>query len=358
MAEYKSIARMDATAACELCAKIFVGAGVSPEHAAVIADCLIAADLRGHGSHGISRMMVYCERLDSKLVNTAPKLTFIRETDSAMVMDADNAPGPIAGIAAMDKVIEKAKKHGMASCAVCNANHYGIAAYYGMRALEHDMIGISFASASSAMAAWGGKNPFFGTNPVCFTAPALTRQPFVLDMATSIVARGKVLLADIEGKDIPEGWALDPDGNPTVKTKPALAGTLFPFGGYKGYGVAMMVDILCALLSGSMFGPHIGNVYNNPDKQNLGQFFCAIDIGAFAPVTDFKTRMDQMIDEIKSGEKAPGVDEIFYPGEIESNNEKVNREYGFEVGPGVMRDLADLCKRYGLGLDPSNCLKD
>ena len=357
MSKYENTVRMDPAAANELCSKIFIGAGVPLEHAAIIADCLVHADLRGHGSHGISRMMIYCERLDLKLVNTNPKFTFTQKNGCAMVMDADNASGPVAGITAMDKVIEEAKKHGIAACAVHNANHYGVPAYYGMRALEHDMIGMTFANAPSTMAPWGGKKAFFGTNPICVTAPALTKHPFVYDVSTSVVARGKILLADIEGKDIPEGWALDPDGNPTTKTKPALKGTVLPFGGYKGSGIAMMVDIFCALLSGAAFGPHIGNIYNNPTgKQNLGLFFCAFDIGSFTDVTVFKTRMDQMIEEIKSVEKVSGFDEIFYPGEIEFRSEEYNRKHGIEIGPGVMNDLAALCERYGLALDLNDFL--
>ena len=350
--------RMDAIAARELAAKILHSAGASPDHAAIVADCLVSADLRGVGSHGISRLMIYCERFDSRLVNPQPNFTFPREKNAAILMDADNGPGAVAGVAAMDKAIEKAKVHGMASCAVAHANHFGIAAYYGMRTLEHDMIGLAFTNAPANVAPWGGKKTYFGTNPICFTAPALTKRPIVFDAATSVVARGKILLAEIENQDIPEGWALDPGGNPTTNAKTALAGSMLPFAAYKGYGIAMMIEILCAMLSGSAFGPHTGELYGNKNRQqDISMFFCAIDIASFTDTHDFKTRMDQMIDEVKSAEKAPGVEEIFMPGEIEFCNEDYNLEHGIKVGPGVLRDLTELCKKYKLNLDPHDCLK-
>ena len=356
MASYEKPERLDVNKLTALVTGIFRGAGASYAHAATVADNLVLADLRGVASHGVSRVMVYCDRLDSKLINCNPEYRFT-QNDSAIVMDADNAPGAVAGIAAMDRTIEVAGQYGIAACAVGNANHFGIAAYYAMRALSYDMIGMSFTNAPSNVAPWGGIQSYIGTNPICYTVPASRHRPIVFDAATSIVARGKIILADIEGRAIPEGWALDKQGNPTVDTKEALTGSVLPIGTYKGYGLAIFVDILCAMLSGAEFGKHIGELYaNSKIKQNVGHFFIAMDISKFTDVNLFKQRIDQMIDEIKANPKAPGVDTIYMPGEIEFDNEKINRKQGIEIGPGVMTDLATLCKRYDLNLDPSDCI--
>ena len=356
MASYNNSVRIDSNKLTELVTGIFCGAGASREHAAVVADNLVLADLRGVASHGVSRVMVYCDRLDSKLINVNPSFSFT-QNGSAIVMDADNAMGAVAGIAGMDRAIEVAGQYGVAACAVGNSNHFGIAAYYAMRALERDMIGMSFTNAPSNVAPWGGIQSYIGTNPICYTVPAERRRPIVFDAATSIVARGKITLADIEGRPIPEGWALDKQGNPTVDTKAALAGSVLPIGTYKGYGLAIMVDILCAMLSGAAFGKHIGELYaNSKIKQNVGHFFIAMDISKFSDVDLFKRRVDQMIDEIKANPKAPGVETIYMPGEIEFDNEDANRKHGIEIGPGVMADLAALCKRYNLNLDPGDCI--
>ena len=356
MAVSENAVRLDVPKITVLVSKIFEGAGASREQASDVTNNLVLADLRGVASHGVSRVIVYCDRLDSKMINVNPSYKFT-QNGSAIVMDADNGLGAIAGVAGMDKTIEAAKQYGVAACSVGNANHFGIAAYYGMRALAHDMIGMAFTSAPSNVAPWGGIRPYLGTNPICYAVPANKHRPIVFDAATSIVARGKIILADIEGQPIPEGWALDKQGNPTVDTKEALSGTVLPMGTYKGYGLAIFVDILCAILSGAEFGKHIGELYaNSKTKQNVGHFFIAFDIAKFIDVSVFKGRVDQLIDEIKANQKAPGVDEIYLPGEIEFNNEDINSKLGIEVGPGVMSDLASLCDRYSLGINPADCI--
>ena len=352
----KAQAYLDVKKTLTLVARVFEGAGASPEHAAAVAENLVLAELRGVASHGLSRVKVYCDRLDSKLINLNPEYKFT-QNGSAIVMDADNGLGAPAGVAGMDKTIEAARQYGVAACAVGNANHFGIAAYYGMRALAHDMIGMAFTSAPSNVAPWGGIKAYIGTNPLCYAVPAGERRPIVFDAATSIVARGKIILAGIEGKPIPDGWALDRNGNPTSDTAEALAGTVLPFGTYKGYGISIFIDILCAMLSGAEFGRHIGELYaNSGTRQNLGHFFVALDISKFTDVGLFKRRVDQMIDEIKANPRAPGVEEIYLPGEIEFDNEEINRKRGLEIGRGVMAELAGACARYQLSLDPNGCV--
>ena len=347
------VSYLDAKAAREICTEILKGAGALPVQAELVADNLVKADLRGIASHGVSRMAVYMQRIKNGMTNLAPDFRTISETGSTLLIDADNALGAAAGVYAMDKAIEKAAISGMASCAVRRGNHFGIAAYYAMRALPRDMIGMSFTNAPPTMAPWGGITPMLGTNPICFAIPAAACQPIVLDAATSVVARGKINLAEIEGHDIPDNWALDTKGRPTVNATEALKGTVLPFGTYKGSGISMIVDIFCGLLSGAAYGSHIGMLYDNSmEEQNIGYFFCALDIKAFADPAAFKANMDTMIHELKNGSKAEGADAIFMPGEIEFNNEKFFLEHGIEAGPGVLRDLSELCRRYGVGIDP------
>ena len=223
-----------------------------------------------------------------------------------------------------------------------------------MMAAREDMIGISLSNAPATMAPWGGMTPMMGTNPFCVAVPAARHRPLVLDCASSVVARGKISLADIENNPIPEGWALDPDGLPTTDAAAALAGVVLPFGTYKGSGIAVMVDILSAVLSGAAFGMHVGQLYSDAGTpQNLGHFLAAINIGMLNDLDTFKAGVDQMIDDIKSSKKAPGVQEIFVPGEIEFENEEYYRNKGIGAGPGVLRDLKELSAKYGDGTDPA-----
>ncbi len=350
---------MDLEKARELCTGILVCSGVPEADASTVVDNLIQGDLRGLGSHGISRLYAYTERIKDGYTNAKPDIRVVNESPATLLIDGDNGLGAVIGTKAMDLCIEKAKISGMASCAVRNGNHYGIAAYYAMKALPHDMIGIALTNAASTMAPWGSITPYFGTNPFCFAIPAEKRRPIVLDCATSVVARGKIILAGIENKSIPEGWAIDKSGRPTTNTSDALKGSVLPFGGYKGSGIAMVIDILCAMLSGATFGTHVGDFYNNSQKmQNLGFYFSAISIKSFLSPADFKAGIDQMIDEIKGSEKAYGVEEIFVPGEIEFNNEAVNRKRGIEIGPGVLKDLNTLRQRYGININPEDYVKE
>lgn len=353
MSESKMYINVDGTR--RLCTRILVGAGVPEKDAAVVIDNLIRADLRGIGSHGISRLFVYCERLKDKMINVNPKIKVIKETPSTLLLDGDNGLGAVVGKRAIEMCIEKARENGSVTCTVRNGNHFGIAAYYAMMAVPYDMIGISMTNAPPTMASWGSITPLLGTNPFCFAIPANKHRPLVLDCATSVVARGKINLAEIENKSIPEGWAMDRAGRPTTNATEGLKGSVLPFGTYKGSGISMVIDILCALLSGAQYGSHMGNLYNNSEThQELGFFFSIIDIKSFSDPDTFKSRVDEMIDEIKSSEKAYGVEEIFVPGEIEFNNEKANLTKGIEIGKGVLRDLNILRERYSVDINPSD----
>lgn len=337
-----------------LCERILCGAGLPASQSVIVVDNLIRGDLRGISSHGISRMPVYSERIASGGLNLDGEIAMVSDAPAAMRIDARNNMGAVAGTRAMGMVIDRARTCGIAAGTVFNGNHFGFAAYYSLMAVQEDMIGISLSNAPATMAPWGGMTPMMGTNPFCIAIPASRHRPLVLDCASSFVARGKINLANIEKRPIPEGWALDPEGNPTTDAAAALAGCVMPFGMYKGSGIAIMIDILSAVLSGATFGMHVGQLYSDANvPQNLGHFFAAINIRLLNDLDTFKAGVDLMIDDIKSSRKAPHVEEIFVPGEIEFENELYYLKKGIGVGPGVLRDLRELSSKYGDGTDPA-----
>ena len=344
--------RLKVEAAYLVVQRIFESAGLPPEDAAIVADNLVQADLRGHSSHGISRVRVYCDRIRDGFVATRPKIGVLNETPATFHLDGGNGMGTVVARQAMRMCIDKAKGGGIAMCSVRAGNHFGIASYYTLQAAAEDMIGYACSNAPATMAPWGGITPMLGTNPFSMSVPAGRHHPIVLDSASSIVARGKINLAEIENRSIPLGWAIDSKGHPTTNATEALKGSVLPFGEHKGYGIALMIDILCGILSGASYGRHLGPLWNNSEThQNLGFFLFAINIAMFCDVSIFKRRIDQMIDEIKASAPAPHSDEILVPGEIELRNEQYNRKYGIIVGPGVLRDLDDLQLRFDLDLD-------
>ena len=350
--------RLEVEAAYESVEAIFMAAGLPQADAAVVADNLIQGDLRGHSSHGISRVTVYCDRISSGMVATRPEIKVLHETPAACHLDGGHGMGAVVARRAMQICMEKARRSGIGMCSLRAGSHFGIAAYYSIQAAAADMIGYACSNAPATMAPWGGITPMLGTNPFSMAVPAGRHRPIVLDSSSSIVARGKINLAEIEDRSIPLGWALDKAGNPTTDATAALQGSVLPFGEHKGYGIALMIDILSGVLSGAGYGRHIGELWNNSDtRQNLGFFFMAINIASFCDLDEFTGRIDRMIDEIKASERAPDTDEILLPGEIEFRNEEYNRAHGIVVGPGVLRDLNALQRRYGLDFNLGAALR-
>lgn len=341
--------RLTVAAAYQLVQQILVAAGLPQADAALVTDNLVQADLRGHSSHGVSRVTVYCNRIRDGLVATAPEIKVVNETPAVLHVDGGHGMGAVVAAKAMRMCMEKARSSGIAMCSARASTHFGIASYYTMQAAANDMIGYACSNAPATMAPWGGITPMLGTNPFSMSVPAGRRRPIVFDSSSSMVARGKINLAELEDRPIPLGWAIDKDGLPTTNATEALKGSVLPFGEHKGYGIALMIDILAGVLSGAGFGPHLGPLWNNSaTHQNLGFCLLAIDIASFVAVEVFKNKIDRMIDEIKASKKAPDTDEILVPGEIEFHNEQYNREHGIVVGPGVLRDLETLRREFGL----------
>jgi len=322
--------------------------GIPPEDAAVGADVLIAADLRGVDSHGVSRLELYYHRLTKGLLNPTPETRIVKDAGSVVVIDADNGFGICTAPRAMDLCIERAKEHGLAAVASRNANHFGIAGYYVLKATEENMIGLVMANTTPFMAPYGGRTRLLGTNPIALGVPG-KKFPVVLDMATSNVAVGKLQLALRKREKIPLGWLVDGEGKPTDDPVDLLkGGSLVPMGGPKGYGLAVMVDLLSALLSGAAVGPDIGSLIVNDRPECIGHFMLAIDVSRFRALEEFFTAVDDYIDMIKGSKPAEGVEEIFLPGEIEIRKAEERLTQGIPLSPTVARTLLRICRTLGI----------
>jgi LDH2 family malate/lactate/ureidoglycolate dehydrogenase len=333
------------------CEEVFLSCGMAQEETAILADSLVQANLRGVDSHGVTRVGIYVERLKMGLVNPRPNIEVVRESDATLLVDGDNGMGQVVGVRALDLGLDKAKESGGVSVGVRRSNHYGAGAYYVQRAVARDVVAFAYSNAPPTMAPWGGVDPHVGTNPYAYGVPAGEHRPIILDMATSIVARGKIILAAERDEPIPEGWAVDKQGNPTTDAREALEGSVLPFGGPKGYAISLMIDMMAGALTGAGFGPRVNSLYDNFDEpQNVGAFFQVIDIGRFVEPATFKARVDRIIEEIKSSRKAAGTEEIFLPGEIEYRKEQQRRASGIPVGAETVAELREVGRSCGVDM--------
>jgi len=332
------------------CASLFERAGVPAADSRIIAESLVQADLRGVDSHGVVRADIYLKRLKAGMINT-DGVMHVRADGPVVLLDGNNHFGPVVGMKALELTLNTVKTYGNAVVGVKRSNHFGTCAYYLLKAVPHDIVLIVMSNASQTMPPTGGIRPFIGTNPFSIGIPAGRHLPFILDMATSVVARGKIIVAAQKGVSIPPGWAIDKYGNPTTDPHAALEGSVLPVGGAKGYGISMFIDILCGVLTGAGFGRYVNNMYENwREPQNVGHFFIAFDISRFMPVEQFKERMDRYIDEIKMEPKAPGIEEILIPGELEHRCAQERMRKGIELPPAVERELDEWGKQYRLDL--------
>ena len=335
-------------------AAIMEKVGLSPEKAARFAESLLVAEKRGITSHGLTRLKAYSYRLEAGLVDAQAEPTVLSDAPSFLLVDANNGLGVCMAHEVMEMCVERARETGACFAAVRGGNHFGIGAYFSDYAAQNDMIGVAVTNGPKAIAPTGGKEALFGTNPLSVSIPAGKYRNFTLDMATSMVARGKVTLAKKEGRSIPEGWGIDANGNPT--TDPAQVKTMLPFGGPKGYGIAMIIEILCSCLSGAATGLTMGSFYDySGKKQDVGYFLGALDISRITPIDDFKARMDGLIETVKGSQKAAGVQEIFVPGEIELNKAQRTEQEGVKLSEAVLAELKEIGEKYGV---PFNCEKE
>lgn len=334
------------------CRDVLEAVGVPAKEAAWVADSLTQADARGLSSHGVARLLpVYVRRLQAGTTRAKPNIRVVRQHGSTALMDGDAGLGQVVGRRAMTLAIEMARKSGIGVVGVRNSSHFGTGAFFVEQAVEAGMIGLALTNAPSNMPPWGGRKPYLGTNPLAVGLPCGKERPVVLDMSTSVVARGKIIMAHKAGQSIPPGWAIDEEGRPTQDAEAALRGAVLPMGGYKGAGLALVIDALCGVLTGAAFGSHIVDLYDEGDRvQNVGHFFAALAIEAFMPADVFRARMDHFVREVRAQPRLPGVDRIFVPGEIEFEQAEQSARLGVWLPKSGRQELDDLAERLGVPL--------
>ena len=336
---------------------IFMKMGCGENDSTIIAEVFLAAELRGHASHGMIRIKDYYELWKAKRINTDPHIVVVHESPSTAVVDGDNAVGMVAARRSMELAIEKAKKAGTGWVATRNSNHFGIAGYYSMMALKQDMIGICLTNANPLVAPTFSISRMMGTNPIAVAIPAFKQPPFIADFATTPVARGKLAVAEKKGEKVPFGFVQDKTGKPS--DDPAIlksGGSMLTLGGdrvhgsHKGYCLSSIVDIFSAVFSGANFGPFVPPsvaylpVLDKKVGEGTGHFFGAMRIDAFQPAVEFKAKMDEWIETFRSAEPAEGQEKILIPGDPERESEERIMREGIKLVPAIKDDLIAIAK--------------
>ena len=333
-------------------AAITAASGVSLPDSEILADALVDADIQGISTHGVSRLNVYIRRIQKGLVNPKAELIIERRRGSTLAMDADNGLGHVQAVKALQILMPIATEHGVAAATIRHSQHFGALSYYCNRAAAADMILFATTNCEPAMSPEGACQPYFGTNPLAASFPTGKGWPVKIDLATSITARGNIIAAQKRGHAIPPGVALTADGEPTTDASAALAGTILTMAGHKGYALALMVESFAGVLSGAAIGPAVGSMYKSHDRrQDVGHFFCLLDIAAFMDVKEFKRRMDQTIEQIKACRKRPGVKDVHIPGERSAHTARRNRELGIHIDEATLHELQKLCDESDIEFD-------
>jgi L-2-hydroxycarboxylate dehydrogenase (NAD+) len=341
--------------------KVFLKMGCSTEHARMSTKVFLAAELRGLASHGMIRIKDYYQLWEAKRINTNPNIRIVHETPSTAVVDGDGAIGMISATKSMEIAIEKARTYGSGWVSTRGSNHFGIAGYYSMMALEHDMIGVTMTNANPLVAPTFSVSRLLGTNPIAVAVPAGNQPPFIADFATTPIARGKLAVAEKKGEKTSFGYVQDKNGNPS--DEPGIlkeGGSMLTLGGdyehgsHKGYCMSAIVDIFSAVLSGANFGPFVPPsvaylpVLDKKVGEGTGHFFGAMRIDAFQPASEFKHKMDKWIETFRNAESAPGQPAVRIPGDIEREKEEIIRKEGIQIIPAIAKDLKEIADSLGI----------
>lgn len=363
----RDVIRVDEESLQDFCGQVLQEMGIPEDDARITADVLVTADLRGIHSHGVARLRRYVEGIRDGMMIRRPEIKVVKETATTALIDGGGGLGQPVSYRAMEKALAKAEEYGSGFVTVRNSNHYGIAGYYAMMALERDFIGISMTNASDLVVPTFGRDAMLGTNPISVAAPAGEEWPFVLDMATSTVPRGKLEVYQRREKDLPQGWATDERGEMTSDTSRVLknlqerkGGGLLPLGGegellggHKGYGLSLLVDILCGVLPGAAYAnrTYPKDEEGNPLPSQIGHFFGALQVASFRPLDEFVSSMDDLQARLKGSTKAEGQDRIYIHGEKEFEQMESNSQAGVPLNPKVVQDLRDIAGELGVTYD-------
>jgi ureidoglycolate dehydrogenase (NAD+) len=311
-----------------------------------VAETLVWTSLRGTDSHGVARVPVYVERLRAGVLNPRPRPSVVQRDGAVAVVDGDSGPGQVASVFATDVSIELAREHGAGVVAVRRSAHFGAAAFYAMRAAEQGLVAMAMTNTEPLVIPYGGAEPALGTNPICLAAPAASGV-FNLDMATSQVAMNRVWNARDEGRPIPEGWGVDADGRTTTDAAAVVAG--MPLGGYKGYGLALMVEVLCGVLAGAGVRHGVGELYGGHEApQDTGHFHFAVDPERTVGRERFAAVLDGLLAELRAIPPAPGFDEVLVAGDPEDRARAERERSGVPIEPALWRALRDLSADLGV----------
>jgi LDH2 family malate/lactate/ureidoglycolate dehydrogenase len=324
--------------------------GVGADEAKTVADNLVMAERRGIATHGVNFLIPLADRIERGLVVVPTKVAVVSDGEAVTHLDGGNGLGQTAATQGMRSAIDKARRFGVGLALIRNTNHIGLLACYTMMAAGEGLVGFCACNGAASMAPWGGAEPFFGTNPFSVAVPGGDGAPVVLDMSTSLVARGKIRRALRLKERIPPGWALDAGGNPTEDPQAAMEGTLLPIGGPKGYGMALFIDLVSGLLSGSKFGRDVKTFHQPEGPTGVGVTTLAIDIERFMPLETFRALVGEYGRAIRGSAKARGSDRIYLPGEIEAARERASAERGIEVDAPVCKSLDALLAKAGLSV--------
>ncbi len=322
----------------KLIKKIFINHKLSKKHATICADALVNAELVGAPSHGLSRLKMYCDRINKKVINPRPKIKVKKISQSITHVDANNSIGFVAADIGIKKAIENAKKTGIGLVAIKNSGHYGLSGYYAEQAVKKNLIVFAFTNAPPAIAPHGALKSLFGTNPICFGTPTSSNIPFILDTSVSMINRGKIRVAARTGEKIPEGVALDKYGKTTTDAKKALSGVQLPIAGFRGSGLAWMVDILSGVFTGGNHGGKVKDPFDDfSGPQNIGHLFIVMKSNLF--VNNFNSRIKENIKRVKKLPKLKGIKKILFPGQNKYIRYKKNIRRKIKIKENIIEDI-------------------
>lgn len=326
--------------------------GMSESEARHFGQSLVFADMRGLSSHGVMRMSTYVKRIRHGLVKVNVTPTIIKDGGAMMAIDGANGQGACIAQQIMELCVKRARDIGVSIAFVRNCNHFGCPAYFTKYAANNNMIGFAATNSYRAVAPFGGTEPMLGTNPLSIAIPGGRYRPFILDMATSLVAQGKLILAQKEGREIPLGWGLDKNGDPSTDPNAVLnGGTLLPFGGPKGYGISLAIEIMCACLATAAKSTEMGSMYNFNRTQDTGFVIGAFDISKIISIDEFNDSVSRIFEEIKATPKIDGISEIFIPGEIEDRKYDKAEAEGLDLSDAVTDDLRGIAAELHIKFD-------